>query len=1041
MPVFSGRSIVWVLAVLTIFLLAGRAPGATAYAQVTGPGVSSSGAPAWVQALETAAAANDAATAGPLLRAHRLDIGDMLSGWIRAGLQERMAATTTDPSGTTLRRAARIAEWYREEFREGALMLQVGFAAELPDDRIADKLRADSLHESGVARRGQADLRDAARTDLLAAERIYEEIGDLAGLAATKGQLGYVSWFLDRDAYLTYNEEALALRRRLGDRKLIGNTLNDLGLYHRVIARQYTRALDHYLESERVRWAIGDSIPLSRTLPNIALSFEALGRFDDAEAYYRKAANLYLAVGDTARWITQRNNAAGILTDYMERHSDALVEMLGLRDDLRMVDDPRAEALVTNSLGVVSRRLGDFESAIAYYQDVIELSETHGFDDLLAGAHNNIGVVFIWLGRPDRAEPFFERALDAAARTGSASGRLDALVNLGSASFEQRAYDRSIVHLSEAAALADSLSRDITSAKVQMGLGNARLRAGGPASARPAYVQALAVANEYELPELRMGIYFGFGDAAEANEQPDSAYVWYEKGIAAIESARGLLRAEEDRAGFIAQTTYLYEDYIDFLTRMSEADADVWMARSFLTAERSKARVFSEQLAEATAGVRQSVDSDLAKREQVMIDSLAYVRSLIPAAADRERRAMLREYLRDLEIRFATLERDIRSQNPAYADLVYPRPASLSDLQASLAPGQAVLSYSVGDSSSALWAVSRDDARLVRLPSRSALKTQVDVLRFALEDPTRTTPRAYGLTAQSLYDVLVRPAADMLDGATSILVMPHDLLNYVPFEALVSSPGDTWTGHDYLIHAADITYVSSATAWLQLAKRSPVTYSHDLLAVGNPDFGGTNAMSALRNNPLEQLPFTGAEIESVQQVVGPDSRSVVLLGSDATEEGVRRASAGGTYRFVHFATHGLIDDNRPDYSALALTRPDASTRPGEGLLQASEIFNLSFDSELVVLSACETGLGQLVQGEGMVGLTRAFMYAGARSVMASLWAVSDESTAALMGTFYAHAAGAGQSPAAALRQAKRDMIFGPWAHPFHWAPFILTGRP
>ncbi len=1081
------RSVVWAVVLLAASILPGPMAPLPAAGQSSSQVADPEAVPAWIGVLGEAAASNNSDVAAPLLERHRLDVGDVVSGWIRDGLRERLLASGGEPpaDGNGLRqsaapslvRAGRVAQWYRERFQEPSLMLQVGFATELPPHAIGDKLRADSLFELGVAQRASADTREASREALLGAEALYESLGDLAGLAATKGQLGYVSWFLDRGAYLTYNQSALELRRRLGDKKLIGNTLNDIGIYYfSALGRDYKEALDALLESERIRWAIGDSIPLTRTLAIIARSFEAVGRFDEAENYYRKAGDLYLATGNTAQWIRQRNNATGILTDYLDRHSDAMVDLLALREDLRLTDDARTEALVTNQLGVVSRRLGDFESAIAYYQDVIALAEENGFDDLLAGAYNNIGVVFIWLNRPDRAEPFFERALGASSGADFADSRLNALVNLGSASFEQRSYGASLDWLSRAASLADSLSDDVTSATVKMGLGNARLRAEGPASARPAYEEALAIATEYDLPELQMGIYFGFGDAAEADGQADSAYVWYEKGVAAIESARGLLHAAEDRAGFIAQTTYLYEDYVDFLTRTAtgatsgsassgtsaarpvdrsvavfgSAEENVWMDRAFLTAERAKARVFSEQLAEATAGVESGVDPELAEREQVMIDSLAFVRSLIPAAEDRERRAMLKDYLRDLEIRFSALEREIRAQNPAYADLVYPEPVTLREFQAALSPGQVALSYSVGDSSSALWAVSARGARLVRLPSRSELRTQVDQLRFALEDPARTTPRAYGLAAQGLYDMLVAPAADLLEDATDIIVMPHDLLNYVPFEALVSMPGDSWSSHTYFLEAGTISYMSSATAWIQMGTRPARSYTHDLLAVGNPDFGATNGLSALRNNPLEQLPFTATEIENVEAVVGPGDRSVVLSGADATEARVRAAAASDSYRFVHFATHGLIDDNRPDYSALALTRPGASTEnnavretgPGEGLLQASEIFNLPFSSELVVLSACETGLGQLVQGEGMVGLTRAFMYAGAESVMASLWAVADESTAELMSAFYAYAAGGRQShtTAEALRRAKLDMTSSEWAHPFHWAPFILTGR-
>ncbi|NNE71772.1 MAG: CHAT domain-containing protein, partial [Rhodothermales bacterium] len=141
------------------------------------------------------------------------------------------------------------------------------------------------------------------------------------------------------------------------------------------------------------------------------------------------------------------------------------------------------------------------------------------------------------------------------------------------------------------------------------------------------------------------------------------------------------------------------------------------------------------------------------------------------------------------------------------------------------------------------------------------------------------------------------------------------------------------------------------------------------------------------------------------------------------------------FRFVHFATHGLVNDDRPDYSGLALAGSGT-----DALLQASEIFNLPINADMVVLSACETGLGQLVKGEGMVGLTRAFMYAGASTVAVSLWSVSDQSTSTLMREFYGHLRGADASKTEALQRAKLTLLSDEsTAHPFHWAPFILVG--
>jgi len=964
-----------------------------------------------------------------LIHSHRLDIKPVVEAWITDALAE------DDAMAMDL--AADLAKAFETTHGETSLTTRVVFARSLlPADRTT-KLEADSLYEDAVARRGSADEREGVRAQLKQVELLYRRILDDAGLAATLGQLGYISWFLDRPSYLTYNTEALELRRQIDDRQLMGNTLNDLGLYHRAIDRDFRKALDVYLESESIRWEIGDSVALSRTLPNIALSYEGVGEFESALEYYHKGADLYLAVGDTARYISQRNNAAGVLTDVLERHSEALLEMLQLKEELRAIDDPRTEALVTNSIGVVSRRLGDFENAILNYQDVIALSEEHGFDDLLAGALNNIGVVMIWMERFDRAAPFFERARTVLENLDEPEQELLTLINLGAANYELKNYETSIDWLNQAREMAVTFSDSVSLGTIEIGLGNSTLYAGGPEAAVAHYNNALDIAGSFEVPDLQAGALFGLGDAAEQLGRADEALDWYVQGAATMEATRGLLRAEEDKAGYLAQQRYLFEDVIDFMSRQAVETGDpAWISASFSFAEQSKARAFVDQLAEALADIESGVDPQLLEDQQVLTDNLVWLRDELTVETDRERRAELKSLIREQEVEFDRVERDLRERNAAYAELRYPQPVDLAAVQSRLGPDELALSYSVGDSSSTVWAITTSDVSVHLLPVREDLSASIDVLRFALEDPDAVDAATYAESAIALNNMLVGPVADQVAASDRVIIMADDVLNYVPFEALVSRAGASWSEHTYLLGAAEFAYVPSATVWTQLTERERPEATQEFFAVGNPDFGTTNSLSNLRGTTLEQLPFTEEEVDRIARLF-PAGETRVLTGAGASESAVRGALADGSYRYVHFATHGLIDDDRPDYSALALSVGETA---GEGLLQASEIFNLSINADLVVLSACETGLGQLIQGEGMVGLTRAFMYAGANSLVVSLWSVSDASTASLMQHFYDELIGEGASKAAALRSAKHRLLEdASTSHPFHWAPFVLNG--
>ncbi|MFT5143651.1 MAG: CHAT domain-containing protein, partial [Thalassolituus oleivorans] len=546
--------------------------------------------------------------------------------------------------------------------------------------------------------------------------------------------------------------------------------------------------------------------------------------------------------------------------------------------------------------------------------------------------------------------------------------------------------------------------------------------------AKEGYRALLALADELETPHLKSDAYFGMAEADERLDDPESALDYYELAAVELEQERGMLTAEEDKAGFLAQTRYLYEEIVHFLTREALDDpTSVFAARAFEFAERGKARAFLDQMAEALAGVRSGVDEELQSDLDVLSDNMAYLRGELATTprSERDKIAELKENVRAMEGEYERVEREMIERNPRFAAIRYPHPVTLAEVQNEvLADGELLLQYALGDSSSTLWAVSSEGAAVFQLPVRTEIESQVELLRFSLEDPSR----AVDTPARQLYDILVEPAAEWLAAASEVIVVPDGALNYVPFEALTARDGS------YLVEGAAFSYAQSASVLRQLIKEPKAQPTMELLAIGDPAFGGALESGFLRSEPLTRLPFSGAEASGIAALF-PAGSAQVLLAEAATEEAVTSALASETYRFVHFATHGLVNDDRPDYSGLALAGSGT-----DALLQASEIFNLKIDAEMVVLSACETGLGQLVKGEGMVGLTRAFMYAGAPSVAVSLWSVSDQSTSTLMQSLYGALQDPSSTKSAALRSAKLALLRDEsTAHPFHWAPFILVG--
>ena len=350
----------------------------------------------------------------------------------------------------------------------------------------------------------------------------------------------------------------------------------------------------------------------------------------------------------------------------------------------------------------------------------------------------------------------------------------------------------------------------------------------------------------------------------------------------------------------------------------------------------------------------------------------------------------------------------------------------------------ALLEYSLGDSSSSLWIVTRRGARHVMLPPRATLRARAELLRRGLGDPSGALRHNTQGAARGLYRALIEPVEKDLNGIEHLIVSPDDALAFLPFEALLMrdpAAADEPPGPgSYLVERFTVSYVPSASALAGLRGASRTSV---IVALCNPRFGADSTAA------LAPLPNTVAEVAALGRVAG-NRRFLSLIGADATRAnllGMRELPDAGV---LHLATHGRADENDPARSGLWLAAASAAGQPDStaapGFLSADDILGLRLHAELVTLSACETGLGRLERGEGVMGLTRAFLVAGARNVVVSLWRVNDRSTALLMEGFYGAALDRGQTLEEALASSKRALLGAAETRsPYYWAPFILAG--
>jgi CHAT domain-containing protein/tetratricopeptide (TPR) repeat protein len=499
--------------------------------------------------------------------------------------------------------------------------------------------------------------------------------------------------------------------------------------------------------------------------------------------------------------------------------------------------------------------------------------------------------------------------------------------------------------------------------------------------------------------------------------------------------------SEQARAVMAGRLGDYYNDCLDLLVELGRND------EAFARLERSRAQRFLALMGEGEKRLGEHAPPALeAERRRVAVE---YERTLAQLWGDptdrRQTEAALAARIAELRAQGDAVVAQIRERSPLLASVRYPEPLDLARTQALLPASVTLLSFSVGPEHTLLFVVSRSSLKVHTLPvGRDALSRQVRAFRGTIAAAKRTPEGRATLERQArdLYRLLLAPAGPVAAQASRLLVCPDGPLHALPFAAL--QPGDARGG--YLVERMPVHTALSATAYAEILRRERTAGATGVVAFGDPlyppaappapgdDLQLRNAR--LRGLRLVPLPETRREVDSIRALF---PQADVRLGPDAREEAIKALK--GPLRYLHLACHGFLDERLPLESGLILSVPaKGSDATDNGVLQAWEILeSVRVDAELVTLSACASGLGTETVGEGIQGLTRAFHHAGARSIVASLWDVSDRSTATLMGHFY-RGLRDGRSKDRALAAAQVALIrSGRFAHPFYWAAFQLSG--
>ncbi|HJX89029.1 MAG TPA: CHAT domain-containing protein [Pyrinomonadaceae bacterium] len=888
---------------------------------------------------------------------------------------------------------------------------------------------------------------------------------------------------------------ALKLSRAFANQREEARALNNLGeIYYGLGKLQ--RSLDFYKQALSLWRSPGNRPGLALTLLNFGYTYSDLGQMGEALDSYNQALALCQLTTDR-RGQAVTLSAIGRLYSRMGETQKAIDSFERAMQLIRIIGDPIEEARVLNGMAYIYNGLGQKQRALEFYDRALSLFRAANYPNGEAATLGDAGRVYFSLGDNERALEYLQRSLSIFKTVGDHRMEIANLKEIGRIhnargdkrlAFQSYNIARSFYH--------GQKDRRGEAATLNL-IGSIYQDWGQTQKALESYSRALLLSREAEYPVAEAMTLYNIGNVERERGSLEQARTRSEAALKIVESLRTNVTSQDLRASFFATVRQHYELYVDILMQLhKQQPTKGFDATAFDVSERARARSLLESLKESGADIRQGVDTALLERERSLEQALNAKAErrmqLIAARNDVEAQTIGRE-IDQLTREYDETKTQIKLTSPHYAALVQPEPLKLHQIQAQLLDDNSLLlEYMLGDERSYVWAVTRTEVSSFELPGRVAIEQTAGRLHSLL---TARLPRQDETTDQrqrrvvesdsqlpneteSLSRLLLGPVTEKID-KKRVLIVPDGALQYIPFQVLTVST-DTRSHGPSEVKANDkgdnripliidheiINEPSASTLALVLsekANRKPASNTVAILAdpvfeaddprvkVPNKDTTSAPASSvpskiaeALRDVSLDGLKIprllaSREEAEGIMAVI-PQGTGLKALGFDASRSTVARKDLD-QYRIVHFATHGVLDNENPELSGIVLSLFDQEGRPQDGFLRLHDIYNLNLPVDLVVLSACNTGLGKDVKGEGLIGLTRGFMYAGAAGVVASLWKVDDDATAELMRHFYEALFKKGMSPSEALRESQLAMRQQPrWHAPYYWAGFVLQGQ-
>lgn len=757
--------------------------------------------------------------------------------------------------------------------------------------------------------------------------------------------------------------------------------------------------------------------------------------------------------------------SSGLVCEQMSEIQNALNFYLQGLSLAREIGNRQYEGSALNNLAVNYNMLGDYETATNYLNQAIALQRETGNKRGEAVNLNNFGTTYLLLGDLTKAEDFYRKGLAIRREIKDQRGEGFALNNLGQVFLQNGDLPKALDFLGQALTLRRAIDDRAGEATTLRNLGKTFWASNDKAKAVENFEQANALAKQLGDRRVEADSFYWLASAEKERGNLPKAIENIENGLQIIEQIRGELVNPELRAGYFSTVQDFYELYTDLLVARFEKSKIPYDAELALQiSERARTRSLIELLQEARVNIKQGVDEKLLEREADLLDALnAKYRQrtqLLSGKPTPEQVSKITNEITSLDTELDDLQTKIRVENPRYAGLKQTETLSARGIQDLLDEKTVLLEYKLGATRSFLWLVTKNSIEIFILPSRNEIESKAKEFYAAAARDRSNETKAVDLS-KALSAILLAPVNDKILNKRTLIVA-DGILQYVPFAALwmrgLGLPEPQFLGRinelimlpsanvlaeirrnnaagktpqKTLAIFADAVFEANDTLISKVDKKTGTVQKNAEISKISRDFDSEKG--------FPRLLFSRAEARSISSFVLKDDVELNIDFS-ANRENVTGKNLE-KFKILHFATHGLLDTSRPEFSGLVLSLYDKNGKSQDGFLRLNQIYNLNLNSDLVVLSACQTALGKDVRGEGLIGLTRGFMYAGARRVVASLWKVDDAATAEFMKRFYQNLFQRKLAPAAALRQAQYEMFsLTRFRAPYYWAGFTLQGE-